>query len=63
MGLAVSGEKVAIGDPVDCIVEEGKNYSIIVVAASEKAGFHRFFRSNSAFKVLEKAYNSVMIVR
>lgn len=63
MGLAVSGEKIAVGDSVDCIVEEGKNYSIIVVAASEKAGFHRFFRSNTAFKVLENAYNSVMIVR
>lgn len=63
MGLAVAGEKIDIGDPIDNIVNEGKNYSIIVVAASEKVGFHRFFRSNSAFKVLEKAQNSVMIVR
>lgn len=63
MGLAVAGEKIAVGDPVDSIVDEGKNYSIIVVAASEKEGFHRFFRSNTAFKVLEKAHNSVMIVR
>lgn len=63
MGLAVAGEKTAIGDPIEKIVEEGKSYSIIVVAASEKVGFHRFFRSNSAFNVLEKAYNSVMIVR
>lgn len=63
MGLAVAGEKIVVGDPINSIVEEGKNYSIIVVAASEKVGFHRFFKTNTAFKVLTKAYNSVMIMR
>ena len=63
MGLAVSGTKVALGDPVEQIVEEGRNYSLIVLAASQKAGLRRFFHTSVAYKVLEHAKNSVMLVR
>ncbi|MEL6288402.1 MAG: universal stress protein [Pseudomonadota bacterium] len=64
LGINVSGAKVAIGDPVETIVDEGKNYSVIVMSASrQKAGWRRFFTTSVAYKVLEKAHNSVMIAR
>ena len=63
MGLAVSDTKIALGDPVEQIVEEGRNYSLIVLAASQKAGLRRFFQSSVSYKVLEHAKNSVMLVR
>ena len=62
-GLVVFGEKTAVGDPVREIVEEGRNYSLIVLSGSEKVGFRRFFQSSVAYKVLEQAHNSVMICR
>lgn len=63
MALAVAGAKVEVGDPVAKILEEGRNYSLIVLSASEKVGLRRLFTSSVASKVLEKAHNSVMIVR
>lgn len=62
-GIKISGEKVAIGDPVDKIVEEGRQYSMIVLATTEQKGWRRFFTTSVAGKVLEKAHNSVMIAR
>lgn len=62
-GLVVFGEKTAIGDPVERIVEEGRNYSLIVLSGAEPIGFRRFFQSSVAYKVLEQAHNSVMICR
>lgn len=62
-GLVVFGEKTAIGDPVEKIVEEGRNYSLIVLSASDIVGFRRFFQSSVAYKVLVQAHNSVMICR
>lgn len=62
-GLVVFGEKTVVGDPVEKIVEEGRNYSLIVLSASDIVGFRRFFQSSVAYKVLERAHNSVMICR
>lgn len=62
-GASVFGEKIAVGDPVEKIVEEGLNYSLIVVSASEKVGLRRFFQTSVAYEVLSKAENSVMIAR
>ncbi len=63
-GIGISGEKVALGDAVEAIIEEGRSYSVIVVSApTRKKGWRRFFTSSVAFNVLERAYNSVMIAR
>ena len=63
MDLAIAGEKVEVGDPVSKIIEEGRSYSLIVLSASKKVGLKRLFGTSVASKVLEKAHNSVMIVR
>lgn len=64
LGILVSGEKIVIGDPVESIVEEGKDYSVIVLSPSTKAvGWRRFFTSGVSYKVLQQAHNSVMIAR
>lgn len=63
MGIDVAETNVMIGDPVSKIVEAGKNYSIIVVAASPKRGFMRFFQQQTSYRVVEEAESSVMIAR
>ena len=63
-GILTSGEKVVIGDPVESIVKEGREYSVIVLAPSRRAvGWRRFFTMGVPYKVLERASNSVMIAR
>ncbi len=64
VGIKISGEKVVIGDPVEKIVEEGKNYSVIVLSApTKKQGWRRLFATSVANRVLENAHNTVMIAR
>lgn len=64
VGINVSGTKTVIGDPIETIIEEGKNYSVIVMsAARQKSAWRRFFTTSTAYKVLERAHNSVMIAR
>ncbi len=63
MGYGVSGEKIDVGDPVECIVEEGSKYSLIVLSGERKKGFRRFFKSSVVYRVLRSAHNSVMISR
>lgn len=63
LGVGVSGETVEIGDPVDKIVEVGRDYSVIVLSGATQTGWRRFFTNSVAYKVLEKAQNSVMIAR
>jgi len=64
VGINVSGTKMVIGDPVETIIEEGRNYSVIVMSASRQSrGWRRFFTTSVAYKVLERAHNSVMIAR
>jgi len=64
VGAMVSGDKIAVGDPTENIVEEGKNYSVIVLAApTKKKGWRRLFAVSVANMVLAKAHNSVMIAR
>ena len=54
---------VRVGDPVEQIVETGPDYSLIVVSESSKSGLKRLIKGSVAYKVMEKAYNSVMVVR
>jgi len=52
-----------IGNPVEEIIEAGPDYSLIVISDSGKSGLERFFMGSVALKVMQNAYNSVMIVR
>ncbi len=63
MGITVEESMVKVGDPIKEIVEVGANYSLIVLSDTGKTGLKRFFMGSVAFKVMEEAFNSVMIVR
>lgn len=64
VGVRTSGEKVVVGDPLTTIVEEGKKYSVIVMSRyRRRTGWRQIFSNSYAFKVLENAENSVMVVR
>ena len=63
MGIDVDDAITKVGNPVDEIIEAGPDYSLIVLADSGKSGLERFFMGSVAFKVMENAHNSVMIVR
>ncbi len=64
VGINISGSKMVVGDPIETIVEEGRNYSVIVMSATrETSAWRRLFTTSVAYKVLERAHNSVMIAR
>lgn len=63
LGVRVEDSHVKVGNPVDAIIEEGVNYSVIVMADSGRTGLQRFFMGSVALKVMQNAHNSVMIVR
>ena len=52
-----------VGNPVEEIIKAGAEYSIIVTGDTGKTGNQRFFMGSVAFKVMEYAENSVMVVR
>lgn len=52
-----------VGNPVEEVIEAGPDYSLIVLADSGKSGLERFFMGSVALKVMQNAFNSVMIVR
>ncbi|MEE9380076.1 MAG: universal stress protein [Hyphomonadaceae bacterium] len=62
-GVEVVDSTVAVGDPIEQIIEHGKPYSVIVLADTHVKGLRRIFQTSVAYEVLQKAYNSVMIVR
>jgi nucleotide-binding universal stress UspA family protein len=63
VGVRISGKKVEIGDPVEKIIDEGKQYSVIVMSSTTKTGLRRFFVTSTSYEVLQRAQNSVMIAR
>ncbi len=63
MDIPVIEKIIKVGNPVEQIIETGPDYSLVVVADSGKGAIERFFIGSTAFKVMELAYNSVMIVR
>jgi len=63
MGITPQEAIVRIGNPVDEIIEAGPDYSVIVISDTGKTGLKRFFMGSVAFKVLQSAYTSVLIVR
>ncbi len=52
-----------VGDPVAEIVELSPDYSVTVLADARTSRLRRFFASSITYKVLQKAHNSVLIVR
>ena len=52
-----------VGNPVEEIIKAGENYSLIVTGDTGVTGIKRFFMGSVAFKVMEFAKNSVMVVR
>ncbi len=63
MGIKVEETIVKVGNPIEEIIEAGSDHSLIVVSDTGKTGLQRFFMGSVAFKVMENALNSVMIVR
>ncbi|MDE0539071.1 MAG: universal stress protein [Rhodospirillales bacterium] len=61
--LQVRNAFVRTGNPVEQIIEAGEDYSLILVGESGRTGLKRFFMGSVAFKVLEYANKSVMVVR
>ncbi|PHS78985.1 MAG: hypothetical protein COB59_04020 [Rhodospirillaceae bacterium] len=63
LGVTVDNTITKVGNPVEEIIEEGANYSLIALADSGKSGLERFFMGSVALKVMQNAHNSVIIVR
>ncbi|MEE2525736.1 universal stress protein [Hyphobacterium sp. HN65] len=61
--VEIVDEAIEVGDPIERIIERGKNYSVIVMADSHVRGLRRFFEVSVAYRVLQHAHNSVMIIR
>lgn len=61
--ITVKESYVRVGDPVEHILEIGKNYSVIVVSETAKSPWQRFFRGSVSNDVMQKADNSIMVVR
>ncbi len=62
-GLKVSEKISEIGEPVRRITEKGRDYSLIVIAATERSKLKQMFLGSTSHSILKKAKNSVMIVR
>ena len=52
-----------VGNPVEEIIQAGSIYSFIVLGDTGKTGLKRCFMGSVAFKVMEFAENSVMVIR
>ena len=63
LNIKVKRTITRVGNPVNEIIEAGPRYSVIVLSDTGKTGLKRFFMGSVAFKVMENAENSVMIVR
>lgn len=63
IGAPLLGQKIAVGDPVEKIIEEGRKYSVIVMSSRSVRGLRRYFSAGTSFRVLQRAHNSVMIAR
>jgi len=62
-GIDVLETIVKVGDPVEQIVETGQDYSLIVMSDSGTNRLKRLFLGSVSSKVLEKAKNSVLVIR
>ncbi|MGD8426649.1 MAG: universal stress protein [Balneolaceae bacterium] len=53
---------ISIGNPAQAIVEEGKNFDMIVMTTHGRTGFSRFFLGSVSEKVLRTSHVPVLIV-
>ncbi len=63
LGFQLKATYVRVGDPVEQIIEAGKDYSAIVLGGSTKSTLQRMFASSTPLDVVRRAPNSVMIIR
>jgi len=63
LGVTPVDQIIRIGDAVDQVVDVGPDYSLRVVADTGKGAIERFFSGSVAFDIVEKSYNSVMVIR
>ena len=59
----MKGRYVRVGDPVEQIIDAGKNYSVIVLGDSGKGTMTRILGGGVSTDVMRLAHNSVMIMR
>ncbi len=62
-GYEVHSAEAEAGDPVTMIVEKGKKHSLIALSETSKGTLQRMLKGSVPQGVLEKAKNSVMIIR
>jgi nucleotide-binding universal stress UspA family protein len=63
MRIAVAETRVAVGRPVEEIVESGSLYRVIVVTDEGRTRLQRLLRGSTATEVVRKARTSVLDVR
>ncbi len=63
LDIPVKETMVAIGDPVEKIVERGSKYMVIVVSDEGRSRLHRIFFGSTASEVARRATTSVLDVR
>lgn len=63
MGIPKATKVIRVGDPVSEIVDESKDYSLVVVSDSRKSHIRRLFFKNPAFEVMGRSKISVLNVR
>lgn len=63
LGFTMKETYVRVGDPVEQIVDAGKDYSVIVLGDSGKGTMTRILGGGVSTDVMRLAHNSVMIMR
>ena len=63
MKIQVAETRVAVGRPVEEIVEVGSLYKVIVVTDEGRSRLQRLLRGSTATEVVRKARTSVLDVR
>ena len=63
LNFTLKGTYVRVGDPVEQIVDAGREYSVIVLGDSGKGTMNRILGGGVSTDVLRLAHNSVMIMR
>lgn len=63
LNFTLKGTYVRIGDPVEQIVDAGREYSVIVLGDSGKGTMNRILGGGVSTDVMRLAHNSVMIMR
>ena len=63
LGFVLKGCYVRVGDPVEQIIDAGKDYSVIVLGDSGKGTIARILGGGVSTDVMRLAHNSVMIMR